>query len=88
MAGAASLRWRGTSWTFTEAKEGEDRVLKMLKLRLKFDLHRDVVSDILRKEASVCRVKGEAFRCRPPDLSATPECVLKVPRFLFSAEPR
>ncbi|XP_041833881.1 gamma-secretase-activating protein isoform X2 [Melanotaenia boesemani] len=29
----------------------------MLKLKLKFDLRRDVVSDILRKEASVCRVK-------------------------------
>ncbi|XP_035536725.1 gamma-secretase-activating protein [Morone saxatilis] len=29
----------------------------MLKLKSKFDLHRDVVSDILRKEASVCRVK-------------------------------
>ncbi|XP_044041604.1 gamma-secretase-activating protein isoform X2 [Siniperca chuatsi] len=29
----------------------------MLKLKPKFDLHRDVVSDILRKEASVCRVK-------------------------------
>ncbi|XP_022058583.1 gamma-secretase-activating protein [Acanthochromis polyacanthus] len=29
----------------------------MLKLQLKFDLNRDVVSDILRKEASVCRVK-------------------------------
>ncbi|KAF3859584.1 hypothetical protein F7725_021983 [Dissostichus mawsoni] len=29
----------------------------MLKLKQKFDLHRDVVSDILRKEASVCRVK-------------------------------
>ncbi|CAN9508234.1 unnamed protein product [Ophioblennius macclurei] len=28
----------------------------MLSLKLKFDLHRDVVSDILRKEASVCRV--------------------------------
>ncbi|XP_028252398.1 gamma-secretase-activating protein [Parambassis ranga] len=28
----------------------------MLKLQPKFDLHRDVVSDILRKEASVCRV--------------------------------
>ncbi|XP_070785147.1 gamma-secretase-activating protein [Enoplosus armatus] len=28
----------------------------MLKLKPKFDLHRDVVSDILRKEASVCRV--------------------------------
>lgn len=34
----------------------------MFKLKLKFDLHRDVVSDILTKEASVCRVKGEAFR--------------------------
>lgn len=32
----------------------------MLKLKAKFDLHRDVVCDILRKEASVCRVKGEA----------------------------
>lgn len=31
----------------------------MLKFKPKFDLHRDVVSDILRKEASVCRVKGE-----------------------------
>ncbi|GAA6230687.1 gamma-secretase-activating protein isoform X2 [Lates japonicus] len=29
----------------------------MLKLKQKFDLHSDVVSDILRKEASVCRVK-------------------------------
>ncbi|XP_030004568.1 gamma-secretase-activating protein [Sphaeramia orbicularis] len=29
----------------------------MLKLKPKFDLHRDVVCDILRKEASVCRVK-------------------------------
>ncbi|XP_056224112.1 gamma-secretase-activating protein [Seriola aureovittata] len=29
----------------------------MLKLKQKFDLHRDVESDILRKEASVCRVK-------------------------------
>ncbi|KAM4712116.1 gamma-secretase-activating protein isoform 1-T1 [Anableps anableps] len=29
----------------------------MLKLKKKFDLQRDVVSDILRKEASVCRVK-------------------------------
>ncbi|XP_047431921.1 gamma-secretase-activating protein isoform X2 [Mugil cephalus] len=29
----------------------------MLKLKPKFDLHRDVVSDILRKEASVCRVE-------------------------------
>ncbi|XP_073336377.1 gamma-secretase-activating protein isoform X1 [Pagrus major] len=29
----------------------------MLKLKPKFDLHRDVVSDVLRKEASVCRVK-------------------------------
>ncbi|XP_029969502.1 gamma-secretase-activating protein isoform X2 [Salarias fasciatus] len=29
----------------------------MLSLKLKFDLHRDVVSDLLRKEASVCRVK-------------------------------
>ncbi|KAM4569214.1 gamma-secretase-activating protein [Odontesthes bonariensis] len=29
----------------------------MLKLTQKFDLHRDVVFDILRKEASVCRVK-------------------------------
>lgn len=33
----------------------------MLRLQTKFDLH--VVSDILRKEASVCRVAGEAFRC-------------------------
>lgn len=31
----------------------------MLKLRPKFDLRKDVVSDVLRKEASVCRVKGE-----------------------------
>lgn len=29
----------------------------MLNLEQKFDLHRDVVTDILRKEASVCRVK-------------------------------
>ncbi|XP_069565334.1 gamma-secretase-activating protein isoform X1 [Brachyistius frenatus] len=29
----------------------------MLKLKPTFDLHREVVSDILRKEASVCRVK-------------------------------
>ncbi|XP_040885965.1 gamma-secretase-activating protein isoform X2 [Toxotes jaculatrix] len=29
----------------------------MLKLKQKFDLHNDVVCDILRKEASVCRVK-------------------------------
>ncbi|XP_062300004.1 gamma-secretase-activating protein isoform X1 [Scomber scombrus] len=29
----------------------------MLKLKPKFDLHRDVECDILRKEASVCRVK-------------------------------
>ncbi|XP_042367311.1 gamma-secretase-activating protein isoform X2 [Plectropomus leopardus] len=29
----------------------------MLNLKPKFDLHRDVVSDILRKEASVCRVQ-------------------------------
>ncbi|XP_044199242.1 gamma-secretase-activating protein isoform X2 [Thunnus albacares] len=29
----------------------------MLKLKPQFDLHRDVVCDILRKEASVCRVK-------------------------------
>ncbi|XP_074554153.1 gamma-secretase-activating protein [Halichoeres trimaculatus] len=29
----------------------------MLKLETKFDLHRDVECDILRKEASVCRVK-------------------------------
>ncbi|XP_029317603.1 gamma-secretase-activating protein isoform X2 [Cottoperca gobio] len=29
----------------------------MLKLKPKFDLYSDVVSDILRKEASVCRVK-------------------------------
>ncbi|XP_041636582.1 gamma-secretase-activating protein isoform X2 [Cheilinus undulatus] len=29
----------------------------MLKLKPKFDLHRDVEYDILRKEASVCRVK-------------------------------
>ncbi|XP_022605273.1 gamma-secretase-activating protein isoform X1 [Seriola dumerili] len=29
----------------------------MLKLKQKFDLHRDVESDIHRKEASVCRVK-------------------------------
>ncbi|KAM3587297.1 uncharacterized protein V6R79_001210 [Siganus canaliculatus] len=29
----------------------------MLKLKPKFDLQKDVVSDILRKEASVCRVK-------------------------------
>ncbi|KAM9705118.1 gamma-secretase-activating protein isoform 2-T2 [Menidia menidia] len=29
----------------------------MLRLRQKFDLHRDVDLDILRKEASVCRVK-------------------------------
>lgn len=36
----------------------------MLKLKPKFDLHRDVVSDVLRKEASVCRVEGEAFRCQ------------------------
>ncbi|XP_070710216.1 gamma-secretase-activating protein [Pempheris klunzingeri] len=28
----------------------------MLRLKPEFDLHRDVVSDILRKEASVCRV--------------------------------
>ncbi|XP_074482333.1 gamma-secretase-activating protein [Sebastes fasciatus] len=28
----------------------------MLKLKPKFDLHRDVVCDLLRKEASVCRV--------------------------------
>lgn len=34
----------------------------MLKLKPKFDLHRDVVCDLLRKEASVCRVTGEAFR--------------------------
>lgn len=32
----------------------------MLKLKGKFDLNRDVVCDLLRKEASVCRVKGEA----------------------------
>ncbi|XP_029902094.1 gamma-secretase-activating protein isoform X2 [Myripristis murdjan] len=32
----------------------------MLKLKPKFDLHRDVVSDLLRKEASLCRVKDEA----------------------------
>lgn len=31
----------------------------MLKLEAQFDLHRDVECDILRKEASVCRVKGE-----------------------------
>lgn len=31
----------------------------MLKLKPKFDLRRDVVFDILRKEAAVCRVKGE-----------------------------
>ncbi|AWO98015.1 putative gamma-secretase-activating protein [Scophthalmus maximus] len=29
----------------------------MLKLKETFDLHRDVVSDVLRKEASVCRVE-------------------------------
>lgn len=33
----------------------------MLKVKPKFDLYRDVECDILRKEASVCRVKGEAF---------------------------
>lgn len=43
----------------------------MLKLKPKFDLHRDVVSDILRKEASVCRVKGEAFRCRRQQIHPT-----------------
>lgn len=47
----------------------------MLKLKLKFDLHRDVVSDLLRKEASVSRVTGEAFRGR---LSAL-LLALKVP---------
>ena len=36
----------------------------MLKLKPKFDLHRDVECDILKKEASVCRVKGEAFTVR------------------------
>ncbi|KAM9334889.1 gamma-secretase-activating protein [Symphorus nematophorus] len=38
----------------------------MLKLKPKFDLRKDVVSDILRKEASVCRVKeysGEVDAC-------------------------
>lgn len=35
----------------------------MLKLKQQFDLQKDVVFDLLRKEASVCRVKGEAFRC-------------------------
>lgn len=34
----------------------------MLKLTPTFDLQRDVVSDIFRREASVCRVPGEAFR--------------------------
>lgn len=35
----------------------------MLKLQPKFDLRRDVEVDIRRKEAAVCRVKGEAFTC-------------------------
>lgn len=43
----------------------------MLKLKAKFDLHRDVVCDILRKEASVCRVTGEAFRCQTAVLTRT-----------------
>lgn len=34
----------------------------MLTLQPKFDLHYDVVCDILKKEALVCRVTGEAFR--------------------------
>lgn len=58
----------------------------MLKLQPKFDLHRDVVSDILRKEASVCRVKGEAFRCRRQQIYPTLQrqksssfCVCKEP---------
>lgn len=35
----------------------------MLRSEPRFDLRRDVEADILRKEASVCRVTGEAFRC-------------------------
>lgn len=37
--------------------------VQMLTLQPKFDLHTDVVSEVLRKEALVCRVEGEAFRC-------------------------
>lgn len=43
--------------------ESEESSSHMLTLTTKFDLRRDVVSDILRKERSACRVKGEAFRC-------------------------
>ncbi|TNM91285.1 hypothetical protein fugu_019665 [Takifugu bimaculatus] len=51
----------------------------MLKLKPKFDLDKDVVSDILRKEASVCRVK-EYF-------GAVDACFLNIERdggILFS----
>lgn len=34
----------------------------MLKLQAQFDLQRDVVSDVFKKEASVGRLKGEAVR--------------------------
>ncbi|XP_078138178.1 gamma-secretase-activating protein isoform X1 [Centroberyx gerrardi] len=44
----------------------------MLKLKPKFDLHRDVVSDILRKEASVCRVEEYS--------GAVDTCILNMER--------
>ncbi|XP_078137506.1 gamma-secretase-activating protein isoform X3 [Sander vitreus] len=44
----------------------------MLKLNPKFDLHRDVVCDILRKEASVCRVKEYS--------GAVDTCILNIER--------
>lgn len=51
----------------------------MLKLKPKFDLRRDVVSDILRKEASVCRVKEYS--------GAVDACILNIEKdgsILFS----
>ncbi|XP_076009263.1 gamma-secretase-activating protein isoform X2 [Genypterus blacodes] len=44
----------------------------MLKLQPKFDLHRDVVCDILRKEASVCRVTEYS--------RAVDTCILNIER--------
>lgn len=55
-------------WTFSNQvksciKPGIFRA-HMLEFEQRFDLQSDVVSDILKKEASVCELtEGEAFRC-------------------------
>lgn len=52
----------------------------MLKLKGKFDLNRDVVCDLLRKEASVCRVKGEAAGVHSEYSEAVDTCILNIER--------